>query len=77
MLWRAFEVITPANHFVSAELMDLVSRVESGEVSKQAALTMVKTMRAESFDDQQQGFLNAVGELIEKITYRADGAENG
>ncbi|MFK0278626.1 AAA family ATPase [Ensifer sp. NPDC090286] len=77
ILWRAFEVITPANHFVSAELMDLVSKVEGGDVSKQAAMNIVKTMRAESFDDQQQRFLNAVGELIEKITGRVDEAENG
>ncbi|WP_312414309.1 ATP-binding protein [Shinella sp.] len=76
VLWRAFEVITPANHFVSTELMELVSKVESGQVSKHTALNIVQTMRAESFDDQQQGFLNAVGELIEQVTGRVDGAEN-
>lgn len=74
ILWRAFEVITPANRFVSAELMDLASEVESGKISKDEALSVVKSMREESFDDQQKTFFTAVGELIEKIADRTDGA---
>src|SRR3546814_7793552 len=28
ILWRAFEVVTPANHFVSEQIVDEVSRFE-------------------------------------------------
>ncbi|WP_245441824.1 AAA family ATPase [Rhizobium leguminosarum] len=75
ILWRAFEVITPANRYVSAELMDLASDVESGTVSREAALATIEAMRAESFDQQQRVFFTAVGELIGKIADRADGAK--
>lgn len=67
VLWRAFEVITPANHFVSEELMDLVTKLERREIDKQQALEVVDAMHKESFDDRQRGFLNAVQDLIEKI----------
>lgn len=73
ILWQAFEVVTPANHFVSETIVDAISAFERGEKDKSEVLLMIEGMKAESFDEQQQIFFEAVEELVEKV----DGAGGG
>jgi predicted ATPase len=73
VLWRAFDVITPANHFVSEELVEVVSQVERGEIDKNAALVIVDTMDEKSFDGRQRAFFSAVKELIEEADLTRQG----
>ncbi len=72
ILWRAFDVITPANHFVSEEIVDLISKFERGEVDKKTVLDLVQSMEAESFDDQQKQFFGAVRDLLDKMKMPPD-----
>lgn len=67
VLWRAFDVVTPANHFVSEQLADLVTRLGQGKVSRETALSVVRDMNRESFDPDQREFFEAVVELIGQI----------
>lgn len=67
ILWRAFDVITPASHFVSEELVGVVQQVEAGELSRDEALAQVQAMQAQSFDSRQQAFLEGVNALIDKV----------
>jgi energy-coupling factor transporter ATP-binding protein EcfA2/exonuclease VII small subunit len=67
ILWRAFEVITPANHYVSEELVEIVNRLERGDIDVEAALARVNEMSAHSFEKQQRDFFGAVRELIAKV----------
>jgi predicted ATPase len=67
VLWRAFDVITPASHYVSEELVGVVSQLEQGEISADAALARVNAMDEHSFDRQQHAFFSAVRELITKV----------
>lgn len=76
VLWRAFEVVTPANHFVSEQLVDEVSRFEKGQVSKGSVLSLIKNMEKESFDDRQQGFFRAVRVLLDKVEVAKAGLDN-
>lgn len=67
ILWQAFEVVTPANHFVSETIVDAISAFERGEKGKREILSMIEHMKAESFDERQQVFFEAVEELVEKV----------
>ncbi|MER8632724.1 ATP-binding protein [Mesorhizobium opportunistum] len=67
VLWRAFDVVTPANHFVSEQLAELVTRFGQGQVTREEALAVVSGMNRESFDPDQRAFFEAVVELIGKI----------
>jgi hypothetical protein len=67
ILWRAFEVVTPANHFVSEQIVSEVSRFEKGEVRKDEVLALIRKMEDESFDERQRGFFNAVRALLDKV----------
>ncbi|MBM1689282.1 ATP-binding protein [Sulfitobacter geojensis] len=67
VLWRAFEVITPANHFVSERIVDEISLFEKGKVPKDQVLSLIKRMEAESFDERQKSFFEAVRGLVSKI----------
>lgn len=73
ILWRAFDVITPANHYVSEELVGVVSQLEQGEIEAEAALARVDAMDEHSFDAQQQAFFGAVRELITKVDAEREG----
>lgn len=77
VLWRAFDVVTPANHFVSEQLADLVTRLGQGQVTQEEALAVVRDMNRESFDPDQRDFFEAVVALIGKIGKgRAAGVED-
>lgn len=67
ILWRAFDVVTPANHFVSERIVDEVSRYEAGEVPRGAVLALIDRMEGESFDDQQLEFFAAVRALVDQV----------
>lgn len=67
ILWQAFEVVTPANHFVSETIVDAISAFERGEKDKAEILSMIGHMKTESFDERQQVFFEAVEELVEKV----------
>lgn len=73
ILWEAFDVVTPANHFVSETIVDAISAFERGETDKEEVLSLIEHMKAESFDKRQQDFFEAVEELVEKV----DGAGSG
>lgn len=73
ILWRAFDVITPANHYVSEELVGVVSRLEQGEIGADTALARVNAMDENSFDSQQHAFFDAVRKLIAKVDAERDG----
>ena len=76
ILWRAFDVITPASHYVSQELVGVVSRVEQGEMGADRALAFVDEMDNGSFDDQQHAFFGAVRELIGRVAAERDREAN-
>ncbi|MGY0798895.1 AAA family ATPase [Lysobacter sp. A286] len=73
VLWRAFDVVTPANHFVSEQIVDEVSRFEKGEVPKEVVLALIAKMERESFDQRQQSFFAAVRKLLDKVEAQRDG----
>lgn len=73
ILWRAFDVITPASHYVSEELVGVVSQLEQGEIGADAALARVNAMDEHSFDEQQRAFFGAVRELIVKVEAGREG----
>lgn len=56
VLWRAFDVITPASHFVSEEMVGVVARVERGEITRDSAIALVNDMAIKSFDEKQRKF---------------------
>jgi len=67
VLWRAFDVITPASHFVSEEMVGIVTEVERGEMTRDNAIARVNDMASNSFDDQQLRFFSAVRDLIRQV----------
>lgn len=67
VLWRAFDVITPASHYVSEELVGIVGQLEQGVIGADAALARVNAMDAHSFDAQQHEFFDAVRKLIAEV----------
>jgi len=75
ILWRAFEVVTPANHFVSEQIVAEVSRFEKGETSKEDVLELIQRMEDKSFDERQRSFFAAVKTLLGKV--EAARNENG
>ncbi|MGB3899755.1 MAG: AAA family ATPase [Mesorhizobium sp.] len=73
VLWRAFDVVTPANHFVSEQIVAAISRFEKREIEKGEVLDLVNRLDSESFDDKQKRFFRAVKELINKVEAARDG----
>ena len=67
ILWRAFDVITPASHYVSEELAGVLSQLEEGGINADTALARVNAMDEHSFDTQQLAFFDAVRALITKV----------
>jgi predicted ATPase len=70
VLWRAFDVITPASHFVSEEMVGIVTQVERGEISHDNGISRVDDMASNSFDGQQLKFFDAVRDLIGQVDQR-------
>jgi predicted ATPase len=72
ILWQAFDVVTPANHFVSERIVDEMSLFEKGEVPKEQVLSLIERMEAESFDPRQRSFFKAVKQLLDKVEANRD-----
>ncbi|MBM1169924.1 AAA family ATPase [Microvirga arabica] len=78
VLWKAFDVVTPANHFVSEEIVEAIDQYERDEINKGAVLTLIARMRARSFDPKQEEFFDAIRTLVEKVeTRKASHNNNG
>lgn len=77
VLWRAFDVVTPANHFVSERIVDAISRFERREIEKVDVLRLVDRLDEESFDRQQKRFFVAVRGLVEKVEAARDAGPDG
>lgn len=73
VLWQAFDVVTPANHFVSARIVDEISRFEKGQVGKADVMALIDNMREESFDERQRSFFDAVLALLDKVEANQSG----
>lgn len=67
VLWRAFDVVTPANHFVSERIVAAMTEFEEGRSSKADLLSLIDDLDAQSFDDRQKRFFGAVRELVDKV----------
>lgn len=70
VLWRAFEVVTPASHFVSEEIVHVISRYDKGEIVKADVVGLIDEMDASSFDEKQKSFFKDVLNLVDEIEQR-------
>jgi len=67
VLWKAFEVVTPANHFVSEEIVAAINEFERDRLSMRDVLELVGRMDRKSEDPTQKEFFGAIRQLIGKI----------
>lgn len=67
ILWRAFEVVTPANHFVSEQIVAAMTDFEEGRISKVDLLEVIDDMDKHSFDGRQRRFFQAVRSLADEV----------
>ncbi|MDN2699941.1 AAA family ATPase [Janthinobacterium sp. SUN073] len=70
VLWKAFDVVTPANHFISEEVVEAINRFERDEITKGDITAMLQHMKARSFDPRQDEFFNAIAELVKTVEQR-------
>lgn len=77
ILWEAFGVVTPANHFVSEEIVEAISRFEKGEIDKERVIGLIEAFEARSFEDQQLKFFAAVRKLLDKVERKKAGTDDG
>lgn len=77
ILWEAFGVVTPANHFVSEEIVRAISRFEDDKIGKEKVLELIGALEARSFDDRQQRFFEAVRHLVDKVERAKAGIDDG
>jgi len=70
VLWKAFDVMTPANHFISEEVVEAINRFERDEITKDEITDMLQHMKARSFDRRQDEFFNAIAELVGTVEKR-------
>ncbi|KTT68054.1 hypothetical protein NS319_15705 [Sphingomonas sanguinis] len=75
ILWEAFGVVTPANHFVSEEIVKSIDRFEKSEIGKEEVLTLVDNLDERSFDPRQKRFFVAVRGLVDKVERAKDGID--
>lgn len=77
VLWKAFEVVTPANHFVSEEIVEAIDAYERGRRSKADVIELVRFMQSKSDDRAQHDFFRAVLQLIDKVEQRKNQVNTG
>jgi predicted ATPase len=70
ILWKAFDIVTPANHFVSEELVESINMFENDEIPKSDVLSLIDHMREKSFDRKQTEFFQAVTALVDDVEKR-------
>lgn len=73
ILWRVFDVVTPANHFVSEQIIAAISLFEKRQIEKEEVLGLVNQLDNESFDEKQKRFFGAIRRLIDKVEVARDG----
>lgn len=67
ILWEAFDVVTPSNHFVSEKIVAAIKSFERKEIDKESVLNLISTMNRKSFDAQQRKFFSAVIRMVDKV----------
>lgn len=70
VLWKAFDVVTPANHFISEEVVEAINRFERDEITKKTITDMLDHMKAKSFDPRQDEFFDAITNLVDTVELR-------
>ncbi len=76
ILWRAFDVVTPANHFVSEEIVAAISRFEARKIEKREVIGLIDRLDRESFDEKQKRFFGAVRALLDKVEAARDAGDD-
>jgi predicted ATPase len=76
VLWKAFDVVTPANHFISEEIVDAINLFERGMIEKNTVKDLVETMSKKSFDPKQGDFFEAILTLLDKVEIRKKNGES-
>lgn len=74
VLWDAFEVVTPASHFVSQKLTEAFDQFQLGTMEKGAVLSLIADLEAKSFDHKQVTFFEAAKKLLDKVEAEMKGA---
>lgn len=74
ILWRAFDVVTPANHFVSEQIITAISLFEQRQIGKSELLDLIGRLDGESFDRKQKRFFDAVRQLVDKVELAREGS---
>lgn len=74
ILWRAFDVVTPANHFVSEQIVDAISSFEKGETDKSSVLGLINDLDSSSFDPRQKRYFRTVRGLLDQVDAGGDDA---
>lgn len=75
VLWKAFDVVTPANHFVSEEIVEAMDRFERGQIEKSSVLAFIERLREKSTDRKQLDFFDAVVALTDKVEARKNASQ--
>ncbi|MDC6625727.1 hypothetical protein OEZ82_27270 [Leclercia adecarboxylata] len=65
--------MTPANHFVSEQIIAAISLFEKRQIEKEEVLGLVNQLDNESFDEKQKRFFGASRRLIDKVEVARDG----
>lgn len=77
ILWKVFDVVTPANHFVSEEIVEAVNKYERNQINKSEVVQLIKRMQHHSFDHNQEQFFTALLLLVDKVEAHKNGHSNG
>lgn len=64
ILWRAFQTITPTNHFLSSEISDIIQNMIEGATSESDAIAQLKEFKDSSYDQTQS---ELISEIIKKL----------
>jgi predicted ATPase len=72
ILWRAFDVVTPANHFVSEQIVEAISSFERGEMAKGDVLDLIDGLDGRSFDARQKRYFRTVRGLLDEVDAALD-----
>lgn len=72
ILWKAFQTITPTNHFLSAEISDLLQNVIEGEISQAEATKRLEEFRERSYDQTQSDLISQISSKIPTLAHHAE-----
>lgn len=72
ILWKAFQTITPTNHFLSSEISELLQDVIEGEISQTQAIKRLEEFRERSYDQTQSDLISQISSKIPEISNYAE-----